>query len=65
MGKYFREIQVPRFKRFPDSRGPDSRGFTVIYNNQAFVKLNTVSKTNSETCNFCSKISFCARPHDD
>ena len=29
MGKYFREIQVPRFQRFPDSRGPDSRGFTV------------------------------------
>ena len=21
MGKYFREIQVPRFQRFPDSRG--------------------------------------------
>ena len=30
MGKYFREIQVPRFHRFPDSRGPDSRGFTVL-----------------------------------
>ena len=30
MGKYFREIQVPRFQRFPDSRGPDSRGFTVV-----------------------------------
>ena len=25
MGKYFREIQVPRFQRFPDSRG-----FTVF-----------------------------------
>ena len=32
MGKYFREIQVPRFQRFPDSRGPDSRGFTVLTN---------------------------------
>ena len=24
------EIQVPRFQRFPDSRVPDSRGFTVL-----------------------------------
>ena len=29
--------------------------FVVIYNNQAFVNLNTVSTTNSETCTFCSK----------
>ena len=29
--------------------------FVVIYNNQAFVNLNTVFKTNSETCTFYSK----------
>ena len=36
--------------------------FFVIYNNQANVNLNTVSKTNSETCTFCSK-SVILREH--
>ena len=40
MGKYFREIQVPRFKRFPDSRGPGSRGFTVPMCRKTGNKIN-------------------------
>ena len=36
--------------------------FVVIYNNQAFVNLNTVSKTSSETCTFCS-INIILRDH--
>ena len=30
MGKYFHEFQMPRNQRIPDSRGPDSTGYTVL-----------------------------------
>ena len=48
MGKYFREIQVPRFQRFPDSRGPDSRGFTVYVLTIFSTKFHAVSLTKAE-----------------
>ena len=31
MGKYYREFQMPRTQRFPYSRCPDSRGYTVLH----------------------------------
>ena len=56
MGKYFREIQVPRFQRFPDSRGPDSRGFTVVM----FPRIN--EDLNSELPVYL-RVIHCKIPH--